>query len=207
MKYLINDNMTAFDEATLSKMLENVSEQRREKVLRYRHVSGRQQSLMAYQLLQELLKSEYDIKEPPVFREEENGKPIIIGHDDIHFNMSHCKYGVACAVSDNPIGIDIERIPEKLDDSLVHYIFSEREIEMIENAKGTDEHGNILTPCIMFARLWTMKEATVKLTGRGITGKEQLRPLLEDWHNGTSSIHYITEQCPDKKWVMSIAFE
>lgn len=204
MKYYINDNMAPIDEATLLQQLNFVSEQRREKVLRFRHHSGRQQSLMAYQLLQRALKEEYGITEPPVFRELDNGKPVIIGHEDIHFNLSHCKYGIACAVSSSAIGIDIEKIPEKLDDSLMRYIFNEKEIDMVSNACGYNENGEEITPQIMFSRLWTMKEATVKLTGRGLTGKEQLRPLLNSWHEGTSKYQYITIQNPSHHWVMSI---
>ena len=62
--------------------LSRVSEQRREKVLKYKFQAGREQSLKAYMLLQRLLKEEYGITEPPVFRELENGKPVIVGHED-----------------------------------------------------------------------------------------------------------------------------
>lgn len=198
--------MHPMDEDTLSIQLNTISEQRKQKVLRYRFLSGKQQSLMAYQLLQKALEEEYGITEPPVFKEQENGKPIIIGHEDIHFNISHCKYGVACAIDINPIGIDIERVPEKLDKSLVNYIFNKKEVDMINNPSDKDENGNLLTPNIMFTKLWTMKEATVKLTGRGITGKEQLQPLLNDWHNGSSEFQYITKYDRENKWVVSICF-
>ena len=189
MRYLIDDNMTPMTEEQFKDCLSRVSAQRREKVLKYKFASGREQSLRAYMLLQQLLKEEYGITEPPVFRELENGKPVIIGHEDIHFNMSHCKNAVACAVSDKPIGIDVERIQDKVNESLAQYVLNEKEFEDI-------------TP-LKFARLWTMKEAVVKLTGRGITGKEQLRPLLNDYYNGKSPWQIITKDFPD--YVVSIA--
>lgn len=189
MRYLIDDNMTPMTEEQFKDCLSRVSAQRREKVLKYKLASGREQSLRAYMLLQQLLKEEYGITEPPVFRELENGKPVIIGHEDIHFNMSHCKNAVACAVSDKPIGIDVERIQDKVNESLAQYVLNEKELEDI-------------TP-LKFARLWTMKEAVVKLTGRGITGKEQLRPLLNDYYNGKSPWQIITKDFPD--YVVSIA--
>ena len=170
--------------------LSKVSEQRREKVQKYKFSAGREQSLRAYMLLQRLLKEEYGIIEPPVFRELENGKPVIVGHEDIHFNMSHCKYAVACAVSNEPVGIDVERIMEKVNDDLAKYVLSDEELKD-------------LTP-LKFTRLWTMKEAVVKLTGRGITGKEQLRPLLDDFHKGNSPWQIITKEFPEKKYVVSI---
>ena len=190
MRYLIDDNMTPMTEEQFNYCLSKVSEQRREKVLKYKFSAGREQSLRAYMLLQRLLKEEYGIIEPPVFRELENGKPVIVGHEDIHFNMSHCKYAVACAVSNEPVGIDVERIMEKVNDDLAKYVLSDEELKD-------------LTP-LKFTRLWTMKESVVKLTGRGITGTEQLRPLLDDFHKGNSPWQIITKEFPEKKYVVSI---
>ena len=193
MRFLIDDNMTPMTEEQFNDCLSRVSEQRREKVLKYKFQAGREQSLKAYMLLQILLKEEYGITEPPVFCELENGKPVIVGHEDIHFNMSHCKYAVACAVSNEPVGIDVEVIKEKVKDELARYVLSDEELEG-------------LTP-LKFTRLWTMKEAVVKLSGRGITGKEQLRPLLDDFHKGKSPLQIITKDFPEKKYVVSICYK
>lgn len=185
--------MTTMTEEQFNDCLSRVSEQRREKVLKYKFQAGREQSLKAYMLLQELLKEEYGITEPPVFRELENGKPVIVGHEDIHFNMSHCRYAVACAISNKPVGIDVEVVKENVKDDLARYVLSDSELED-------------LTP-LKFTRLWTMKEAVVKLTGRGITGKEQLRPLLDDYYKGKSPWQIITKDFPEKKYVVSICYE
>lgn len=206
MKYYINDNLEPLTNDELLKQLETVSEQRRSKVLKFRFDSGRLQSLRAYQLLQKAMKEEYGITTPPVFTEGEHGKPCIEGCEDIHFNLSHCNNAVACVVSNTPVGIDVESIKDKIKEDLVRYVFSEKEQSMIYNAKGTDEHGHLLTPEIMFTRLWTMKEALVKLTGTGISGKEQLVPLLNDWHEKTSNYDFITIQSMENKWVCSVCF-
>jgi len=84
----------------------------------------------------------------------------------------------------------VERIQEKVNDDLAKYVLSDDELKDI-------------TP-LKFTRLWTMKEAVVKLTGRGITGKEQLRPLLSDFHKGNSPWQIITKEFPEKKYVVSI---
>ena len=107
--------------------------------------------------------------------------------------MSHCKYAVACAVSNEPVGIDAEVIKENVKDDLARYVLSDEELED-------------LTP-LKFTRLWTMKEAVVKLSGRGITGKEQLRPLLDDFHKGKSPLQIITKDFPEKKYVVSICYK
>ena len=51
---------------------------------------------------------EYGIDETPVFTYDSKGKPLLQGHPDIHFSLSHCRDAVAVAVNDYPIGIDIE---------------------------------------------------------------------------------------------------
>lgn len=206
MKYYIDDNLTPLSDERFQEELSRVSNQRKEKIMKFRFESGRMQSLRAYQLLQKLLLEEFSISTPPLFREEANGKPVIVGHEDIHFNLSHCKNGVACAISREPIGIDIETIPDSLNKDLARYVFNEREQDMILEAKGKDLKGNTLSPQIMFTRLWTMKEALVKMTGTGISGKEQLLPLLEEWHNNTSNYDFVTIQSPDIKWVCSLCF-
>ena len=206
MKYSIDENLTPLSEEELQKELQSVSDERKEKILKFRFDSGKMQSLRAYQLLQKLLLEEYSISTIPHLKESENGKPVIEGLEGIHFNLSHCKSGVACVVNDQPIGIDIESIPEKINEDLVRYVFSEREQEMILEAKGTDKQGIEQSPQTMFATLWTQKEAFVKMTGIGIKGNKQLIPLLEDWHNGTSDYDFITIHSPENKWICSICF-
>lgn len=187
MHYKIYDDMTPWSEERMQMELSLVSEQRREKVMKMRNVAARQQSLTAYRLLQDMLCETYGITESPIFCTLDNGKPVILGHEDIHFNISHCKKGVACAISDCPVGIDIECIRETVKESLAEYIFNDYELEMLHHSP---------TPSVVFTRLWTMKEAVVKLSGRGITGKEQLRPLLQPVHENHSPwiFHHIENQ-------------
>ena len=108
MLYL-NDDIAGFDfEAALPLL----SDQRREQALKFKFELGRKTCAMAYLLLCEGLRKEYGITERPVFEYGEHGKPFIIGHPDIHFNVSHCREGVICVISDRPVGVDIESIRE-----------------------------------------------------------------------------------------------
>jgi len=152
----INDRLNDFD---LDAALEQLSAQRREQTLRYRHEFGRRASAVAYLLLCQGLKRLYDIDEKPLFTFGEHGKPSIVGHTDIHFNLSHCKEAAICAISDRPVGVDIES-PREYRDSLVRYTMNDREVADIIQSSCPD---------IMFTRLWTMKEAVVKLSGHGIS--------------------------------------
>ena len=143
MKVLVSEDIWDFN---LDAALGDISEQRREQAL-------------AYQLLKEVLQKEYGISENPVFEYNEHGKPLIIGHPEIFFNLSHCKEAAICVVSDQPVGVDVESIRE-YKDSLAEYTMNEDELHQIKNSTH---------PAATFIRLWTMKEATTKLIGTGIS--------------------------------------
>ena len=181
----LNDNIAGFDfEAALPLL----SDQRREQALKFKYELGRKTCAMAYLLLCEGLRQEYGITERPVFDYGEHGKPIIVGHPDIHFNVSHCREGVICVVSDRPVGVDIESIRE-YKESLVRYTMNDCEVQQIEQA----EH-----PEVEFIRLWTMKEAVLKLSGKGIvdnmkgvlTGREQIETVYNEEKKYIYSVVY-----------------
>lgn len=151
----INDQI---DQIDLEKTLSIIPSQRREQALRYKHELGRRLCVAAYMLLTEALRAEFGITEYPVFEYGPHDKPSILGHPDIHFNLSHCREAAACVVARHPVGIDIESIG-RYKDSLLHYTMNETEVEAIKRATQPD---------MEFVRYWTMKEALLKKSGEGI---------------------------------------
>lgn len=156
MKIYISEDIWDFD---LEAALKEISEQRREQALKFRHELGQRLCVLAYQLLKQGLREAYGISENPIFEYNEHGKPSIVGHPDIFFNFSHCKEAVVCAVSDQPIGVDVESFRE-YKEGLVRYTMNDEEVHEIESAEQLE---------MAFIRLWTMKEATMKLIGTGIS--------------------------------------
>ena len=151
----LNDDIEHFDwEAALPLL----SEQRREQCLKFKHELGRKTCAAAYLLLCEGLRKEYGIEEPPVFEYGEHGKPTIVGHPEICFNMSHCREAAICVLSDKPVGVDIESI-RRYSESLARYTMNDTELKQIEQAKRRE---------VEFIRLWTLKEAVLKHSGEGI---------------------------------------
>ena len=184
MLYL-NDDIAGFNfEAALPLL----SEQRRQQALKFKHEQGRKTCAMAYLLLCQALRQEYGITELPVFEYGEHGKPFIVGHPDIHFNFSHCREAVICVVSNRPVGVDVESIREYRD-SLVRYTMNDQEVQQIERAERPD---------VEFIRLWTMKEAVLKLSGRGIV--DDLKHVLTDVK--TSELTTVVD--PEVRYVYSI---
>ncbi len=86
-----------------------------------------------------------------------HGKPYIEGNP-IYFSISHCKGLVMAAVGDAEIGADCELIrPHDL--RVLERVANENEKQRIMSS--SDKTGE-------FFRLWTMKEAYVKMLGIGI---------------------------------------
>ena len=159
----LDDRLDALD---LDAALPQLSAQRREQVLRYKHETGRRQSAAAYLLLCRGLREQYGITTPPHFSYHEGGKPYIEGRPDIHFNLSHCREAAICAIAPHAVGVDIESV-RPLREAVARYTMNDGEMEQILTAKH---------PGLAFTRLWTKKEAVLKLTGEGIRG--DLKELL-----------------------------
>lgn len=163
-------------------MLPLVSEQRREQALRYKHTFGQFCCLKSWLMLKEGMR-ELGISELGDFQYNEHGKPYIEG--GLYFSISHCKEGIAVAIYDQPIGIDIEAI-RHADEELIERVMSPEERVGMDDRK--------------FTRLWTQKEAIVKAQGTGIVSFKQLQSIIE---NRKSKI----ETFETEKYIYSIAYE
>jgi 4'-phosphopantetheinyl transferase len=168
VKIYINDDIAHFD---VEAALPLLSPQRREQCLKFRYELGRQTCAAAYLLLCQGLRELYGITEPPVFEYGPHGKPTIVGHPDIHFNLSHCREAAICVVADHPVGIDIETFREYRE-TLVDYVMNDDERRQIRESAN---------PAAAFVRLWTMKEAVLKLSGEGL--RNDMKNVLTDYAN------------------------
>ena len=153
----IFDDMTLVSEAEVQRMLPLVDEQRRNEALRYKHLFGQFACLKSWLMLKELLKTIgiNDLK----MEYHEHGKPYLAQHPEVHFNLSHCKNGIAVVVDLSPVGIDIESF-RKDNIALVRKTMNPAEAEWIRSSSD---------PVEAFTQFWTKKEAVVKLCGTGIT--------------------------------------
>ena len=93
----------------------------------------------------------------------EHGKPFVI-NGRVHYNISHCQNYVVLAVSEQPIGVDIEIVRE-FSALLAQKKFTEQEVEYIAAA---GREGRSMQQA--FYEIWTAKEAYLKFTGAGISG-------------------------------------
>ena len=197
---LIDDHIQDYSPGQIARWLDELPEWRRKQALAYKHDAGRRQCLLAYRLLCQGLREKYGITILPTFRYGEHGKPYL--ERGPHFSLSHCRGAVCCAISDRPVGIDIEAPDRHITDSLVRYTMTEEEMCQILQSPRTappragDSPRMGLEEGRAFLRLWTRKEAVAKLLGTGIS---------DDFKNILSQGDYHIETRTSDRWVMSVA--
>ena len=97
------------------------------------------------------------------FATGENGKPVLLGSHEMHFNVSHSDGAALVAIASAEVGIDIERIDGSVDYAgVAQSVFSRSEIEMLREASDA-RRGEV------FFSIWTRKEAYLKATGAGFS--------------------------------------
>lgn len=110
--------------------------------------------LMLYALKDNFFKSVKDIS----FYQNEYGKPYVNCSDKAFFNISHSGNIAVCAVFDNEVGADIQKL-SKYNEALAKRMCNEDEFNSIIKSENKDYE---------FTRIWTIKESYQKFLGRGI---------------------------------------
>lgn len=195
MKYILclNDHIADLSEEQTERLINSLPEWRREQALRYKQLQGRKECAIGYVELLRGLRERFDINEMPAFAYKEHGKPYLKEHPDIHFSISHCKEAVGCFVSNRPCGLDIERIRAAKPD-LVRHTMSPEEAEGIFSNPFPD---------VAFTRIWTQKEAVLKLKGTGIV--DDLHSVLKP--DKLQGIELQTIENPYMGYVYTIAIQ
>lgn len=151
LEILVADNERFLKQHGTDVCLDGLSRQRREKAHRCKSESAKRQSIVSGLLLEENL-HEYVGEIEYVF--SERGKPRLKGSDSPHFSISHCKKYAACAISNTPVGVDVEQVGRgKLAEA--ERFFCERESRLLTSlSSAAQDH--------VFTVLWTAKEAVSK---------------------------------------------
>ncbi len=134
-----------------------ISPQRREHVDEAKTLKGKCERLGAAHLLEKLL-WENHIQRPYVYSTTSQGKPIFIQPKNVDFSISHSNFFAVAAISDKPVGIDVERI-RPYDKDLVERFFTKYDLEYLESFKKSEVNKK-------FTEVWTFKEATCKMMDR-----------------------------------------
>lgn len=152
----IADISTLPDPKVRPKIMDTLSPERKQRIARCTQEQARRQRLGAGLLLQQVFHN-HEVKSGAL-RLGKYGKPEIEG---LNFNLSHSGNIVACAVSKETVGCDVEKLreaPPKIGDRF----FCEREKQYLRMLAGQQYDRE-------FFRLWTIKESYLKMTGEGLS--------------------------------------
>ena len=160
-----------------------LSSYRLDKLASCRSVQRCRQGIGAELLLIHALRSaSEDLHLPLPVAVNPDGKPYLLG-SDLHFSLSHSGSFAACALSDHPVGLDLEK-RGRMRESLLRRSFSPEEQTLIRSSQDSD---------LLFTRIWTGKESFVKATGQGILSPlREIQPLnppagVSFWHKDLES--------------------
>ncbi len=145
---------------SLNRMIETIPPEKQEKLKKYRYDIDRKIGVYADILLRILILKACGINyNDIVIMAGKTGKPYFACTPHIEFSLSHTRNAVAIALSDRPVGIDVEKIRET-DLRLAKDIFSEKELLWLAEGE-TNQYRR-------FYELWTKKEAAIKFEGIGL---------------------------------------
>ena len=149
------------DDVSFAAAFASLPDWRRRKAEAFRFEADRRRSVAVWLLLRQMLAERgLDADSLPV-SENEFGKPAFEASLGIHFNLSHGGERVMAAVSDRPVGCDVERIVP-FDEGVARECLTDGELTWVgRQPSGSDRDR-------AFIRLWVRKEAYVKAVGRGL---------------------------------------
>lgn len=149
-----------------SKEFELLDYARQKEILKKADINDRKRSLAGDILVKKYLSKLYGTqKEKIEIKKGKHKKPYVINLP-AHFNVSHSGNYTVVAISDRPIGIDIEVIKE-FSAITAKKLFNEDELKYISGNSSTRKK-SLMQKC--FYEIWTAKEAYLKYLGTGISG-------------------------------------
>jgi 4'-phosphopantetheinyl transferase len=143
-------------------LLRVISDSRKDRVKRFLRREDACRSIVGEALARYCISKFWNIPALAIeFLTDEFGKPHVSNKEKIHFSISHSHEWVVCAVSNTPVGIDVEKI-HKHDPGIAKRFFHEKECEYIESLPDSSKDN-------AFFELWTLKESYIKAIGKGLS--------------------------------------
>lgn len=140
-----------------------LSAEERGKAWRFRFERDRRAYLVTHSALRSILGLYLGLSATAIrIRANSHGKPMLFGSRRVEFNLSHSGAITLIALSQQPVGIDLERIDTALDWQTLTNAYCHRwEQDYITQ-------GDASTAVRRFYEIWTRKEAYLKAIGLGL---------------------------------------
>ncbi len=145
-----------------------LDEEERARAARYRLIEVRQRFVVVRAALRRLLAA-YCERPAAALRLTygAHGKPALSDCPCVHFNLSHTAGLALCAVSSQPVGVDVERLRE-VGEGAARFVLTAEERQLLDEAGGGSS---------ALLRLWVRKEALLKGTGEGLRHPKRVSTL------------------------------
>jgi len=152
--YLLDD-FSGLDDHYVREQYRRLPLFRRKQCAGYLQDRDKRACILSYQLLVRGLREQYGLESSGKFIYNQHGKPYLKDYPHIFFNLSHCRTGIACALADIEIGVDIQDIrPYSID--VARRVCSDKELREL-SLSGE--------PARLLCRQWTKKESYAKAEG------------------------------------------
>ena len=164
-----------FSPEVLQQVYLQLSPTRKTYIDRLHRQADKDRSLAAEALVYQLLEQQ-GITGAQLHRKE-NGQPYLTGCQ-LHVSISHSGDMVACAVSQESVGIDIEQI-RPIKARLCHHVCTPAEMDYVWQGPPPADDTLCQDPAVLtrFFEIWTGKEAYFKKAGTGITDLKSVNAL------------------------------
>ena len=151
------------------------SDQRKEKIERIKHEADKQLSRAVELLLIYGMKQiDPAITTPLPIKAEESGNLLLEKEEQpLYFNLSHAKEYAACAISDEPVGIDVECVKTR-DVEHMDKILHPQEMAILSFVTNPEEKKKFFYEC------WVTKESYLKNLGLGLSVRPNDFAVNED---------------------------
>ena len=153
-------DLQPFEKGRWRELLPALSSERQQKAISYRFEPDKARAAGAGWLLQYALTQAGIPVEAQILSKGKQGKPYLEHFPQTHFSLSHSGRWVVCAVSSDPVGVDVE-LPRCTMDIGLRF-FRPDELEGLDRLPFVQQRDQL-------NRLWTAKEAFVKALGGGLT--------------------------------------
>lgn len=146
--------------SSLNTLLGNVNDEKQKRIQQFYHLDDAYRTLIGEFLINSIFYKLTGTHVKDVAIEKNAyGKTFFPEYPSIQYNISHSGDYIVCAVHEQPVGIDIEKI-QSFDLQLAKQLFTAREYEDILCAENRNH------ACY---DIWTIKESYVKALGKGLT--------------------------------------
>lgn len=139
-------------------------------------------------LLAEILKRDYQMENCPEIIRDEFGKPYFKEDCGLRFNVSHSGEYLAIAVSESPVGVDLQKMKEIREGMYRKVVMPKERMLITEKERQKD-----------FIRLWTLKESFTKAEGKG------LRISMKDYYfEKENNSYFVNYGGQRQSWLFNI---